>query len=727
MSEPFFILYFTLVLKSAYLFFFTVSFSLALHAQELTNIGTSEGLGHPTVYATAEDPFGWVWLGTRDGLYRFNEGRAVQAPFSQHFPQSQSRNVQSLLVTHDSVLVLGLQRGGVALVDLSEQRVVPQTDFPVLRTNSPVSALYEDADGALWAGTEGDGLYRWDRTNNTWRRMDAATGNASFHFVFDFEVFHDTLWIATSGNSVGYYLRATDELGTVTGRGNELDSYRKMLVIWNERLYLGAENKGAFIWNAQQFDRILGPITTVRDLSVHPQTGHLWVSTDGSGIWRNNGREWQHWTKLDQHSGLKTNQFYNFQEVDGRLWLGSFNAGVFIIDEEPGAVRRWKELNQFAVNSIQSALSILRAHGGTYVGYDGDGLVFYPSDEEAPRRPAGFASKGPRVITSLCEDRYGLLWVGTYNEGLFLLDKDQQVVRHFEAFTADAQGLGNNNIWSLAMGRGDTMWVGTLGGLQCWDGQSFSYINEQPFAFGRNLMDLATHANGTVFAATEFRGVFEIVNGQEKNQLPVSSAVLDLLSLDTAVLVATEGSGVYYWDGERVDTLLDRAVHTTAYSATLWNGHVLLGTNEGLVKLMRKQGHWEWEHLATVEDLDIDLFNRKAVCASSKSLLVGGVNGFVEVNAADLPFKRKEHLLLTSVVTEQGERLLPPTTSHDGSLALDFEAGTNRLEWHFEVVALTYSRTYPAQPRRRFRAARESADCGGAGWWLLRRPRVARG
>lgn len=693
MSGPFFILYFTCVLKYAFLYLFAVSFPFASLAQEITNIGTNDGLGHPTVYATAQDPYGLVWLATRDGLYRFNEGRVVPAPFEHHFPASQSSNVQSLLVTSDSLLVLGLQRGGVSIVDLAQQRVMFFDEYPTLRTNSPVSALYEGPDGALWAGTEGDGLYRWNRQNNQWRRMDAALGSSAFHFVFDFERFNDTLWIATSGNNVGYYLSERDELGVIKGRGNELDSYRKMLVTWNRRLYVGAENKGAFIWNNGQLDRLDAPITTVRDLEVHPQTGDLWVSTDGNGLWRNNGRDWRQWTKLDPRAGLKTNQFYNFTPVDGRLWLGSFNAGAFIIDEQPGAVRRWDELDEFAINSFQSALVLHPAHGGIYVGYDGDGLVFYPDNGDPPKRPGGLQENGPRVITSLCTDRFGQLWIGTYNEGIYVLDAEQHTKHHFEAFTPGARGLGNNNIWSLATGLGDTLWIGTLGGLQFWDGQNFSYVGEEPFAFGRNIMDLATQPNGDLLVATEFRGVFQLHRDIEQAHLPVSTAVLDVLSLDTAVIIATEGSGLYYWDGIRTDTLLDPATYTTVYSAVKWGNGIVLGTNEGLINLTQRNGAWSWEHLATVEDLGITLFNRKSLCATDRGMLVGGVNGFVQVSVANLPIKHSEHLLLTSVVTEKGERLLPPTSSNDDILHLAFEAGLNRIEWHFEVVALSFSRT----------------------------------
>src|SRR6056300_41647 len=88
-----------------------------MNAQTARRIGPAQGLLHPTVYDVAQDPFGFVWIGTRDGLFRYNEGRAVGMEF---LPEglAPARNIQSLCVRQDSTLWMGLAQLGVLAYDI---------------------------------------------------------------------------------------------------------------------------------------------------------------------------------------------------------------------------------------------------------------------------------------------------------------------------------------------------------------------------------------------------------------------------------------------------------------------------------------------------------------------------------------------------------------------------------------------------------------------------------
>ena len=78
-----------------------VTGSLFLRGQSARHVGAAEGLNNPTVYSIVQDDWGFVWIGTRDGLYKYNEGRARSFPFLDSTDFRRSNNVQSLLVTQD--------------------------------------------------------------------------------------------------------------------------------------------------------------------------------------------------------------------------------------------------------------------------------------------------------------------------------------------------------------------------------------------------------------------------------------------------------------------------------------------------------------------------------------------------------------------------------------------------------------------------------------------------
>ena len=103
-----------------------------LSGQTFSSIDGSMGLNHPTVYDIEQDPWGFVWIGTRDGLYKFNEGRANQVSFLDSTDLRRSNNVQSLLVSQDSTLYIGLQLGGLMGYDLSTISIIADDKIPQL-------------------------------------------------------------------------------------------------------------------------------------------------------------------------------------------------------------------------------------------------------------------------------------------------------------------------------------------------------------------------------------------------------------------------------------------------------------------------------------------------------------------------------------------------------------------------------------------------------------------
>ena len=127
--------------------------SLSGFGQEARLIDASQGLNNPTVYDIVQDQWGFIWIGTRDGLYRYNEGKATNISFLDSTAERRSNNVQSLLVTQDSVLYIGLQLGGIVSVDLSNLSARPDKKCPQLPANYSIISLYETRDGTIWAGT----------------------------------------------------------------------------------------------------------------------------------------------------------------------------------------------------------------------------------------------------------------------------------------------------------------------------------------------------------------------------------------------------------------------------------------------------------------------------------------------------------------------------------------------------------------------------------------------
>ena len=174
--------------KAVYILFAQIFCSLAF-AQNVSIIGTESGLKNPTVYSVVQDQWGFVWIGTRDGLYRYNEGQAELFNFQDSTNVIRSNNIQSLLCTSDSVLYVGMQLGGVVAIDLKNFRPISDQITPQLPEATSVISLYESSNGTIWAGTSGTGIFYLKPNSGTWKQLLSENYFEDLKFCFEFRFF----------------------------------------------------------------------------------------------------------------------------------------------------------------------------------------------------------------------------------------------------------------------------------------------------------------------------------------------------------------------------------------------------------------------------------------------------------------------------------------------------------------------------------------------------------
>src|SRR5215468_950332 len=146
-----------------------------------------DGFSIGNIYAIAQTPDGYLWLGSEFGLFRFDGVHAIQwqPPAGQHLPD---RNINSLLVTRDGTLWIGTFAGLVALSGGKLSR-------PPAMAEGFVASLFEDTDGVLWVSSLGETgkLCAIRRGNAELYGQDGAFGRAVWALYEDSS---GTLWAA---------------------------------------------------------------------------------------------------------------------------------------------------------------------------------------------------------------------------------------------------------------------------------------------------------------------------------------------------------------------------------------------------------------------------------------------------------------------------------------------------------------------------------------------------
>jgi len=397
-------------------------------------------LSNDHVTALARDAAGRLWVGTASGLDMLPPG----ATRFQHYTidasgDSKFNSVTALQVDSAQTLWVGTQGGleqwRLLAAEPQRRRLGAREGMHV---GVSITALYQDGESTLWAGSLADGLFRWLPAEE--RMVSYRHQVGDMHSVADNQIsalFRDrvgTLWVGTWNDGVSRVDMGSGGFARIVRQAEQPNSLsdnkvRAILSDGHGKLWLGSSG-GLNLYD--------------------PQTGE-------SKVWR--------------HDPLRANTISDDQvtalwrEKNGNLWLGG-PAGLNHLNLATGVVRavsfvRGDPASDTIRNIVQDRSGILwvSSRGGLHR------LDPQTMDVHTYRHdPADSSSLSDNVVRPILEDRKGQLWIGTFN-GLDLLDRKSGTFRHFRRDPADPRSLSHDEVHYLYEDARGTIWVGTAAGL----------------------------------------------------------------------------------------------------------------------------------------------------------------------------------------------------------------------------------------------------------------------
>src|SRR5579883_783199 len=491
---------------------------------------SAQGLPQNSVFSLAQTSDGYLWVGTEEGLARFDGVRfTVYDRSNSKLPNNVVLALQS---GRNGTLWVGTYGGGIARFQNGVFH--PLTTKDGLPSNQ-VRCLLEDAAGALWIGTDGGGLARFANGKfQTWTTKDGLADNAIFALTSDAT---GTLWIGThngvsrfstgrftnfrikdglaggfvravtSDGSGGAWAGTNDGLSHIAKDGS-INSFRQREGLSANTIFSVSRDARGSVWigTANGIDRYSGAqfsaFTAKDGLSGHDvwailpgREGELWVGTGGGGL---------NVFKTALFSGFSTSQglpsemaLTAFQDRSGGFWLGS----------------------------DQGLTNYANGHAKTYTTRDGlpDNLVFSVAQD-----PAGVVWVGTRhglasiangrvtVHTELPQsfvmctyvDRNGELWAGT-RDGLSHFTK-----HGMRTYTA-TDGLSGGNIDAIYQDARGVLWVGTGGnGLYRLQAGRFTSYTTRNGLGSDVVLSIIGDPDGTLWIGTSGGGLNRLRNGK---------------------------------------------------------------------------------------------------------------------------------------------------------------------------------------------------------------------
>ena len=406
------------------------------------------GLPSNTIQAIAQTRDGYLWLGTKGGLVRF-DGARFDVFDRISTPAIRCNDIMALREDGAGRLWIGTLCGG--LVQYSAGKFTSFTSKDGLPSDF-VGALETDRDGSLWIGTAA-GLTRFSNGSfTTYTTRDGLPGNAVSSLQTDGQ---GNLWIGTRAGLCLF--RDGKFTAYETGAESPENNVPALLEDQAGQLWVGTGRGLSLLKNGRLIHFADSP-KLVRAL-WQDRKGNLWVGTTGRGLFRLNGEKFIPHDTQDGRSPDFIGAIY--EDREGNLWLGTYGSGLSRL--KPAVFHAYTTRDGLSHNFVFS-LTGDRA-GDLWLGTYGGGLNKFSNGRfTAYTTRDGLSSNIVRVV---CEDRAGNLWAGTYGGGLNRL-RDGRIT----VYTRQ-DGLADNNIYALYEDRSGNLWIGTDHGLSRWDGRAF--------------------------------------------------------------------------------------------------------------------------------------------------------------------------------------------------------------------------------------------------------------
>jgi ligand-binding sensor domain-containing protein len=401
----------------------------------ITNWDTDDGLVSNTVIYLAQDADGFIWIGSYDGLMRFN-GTQFTNFSKRNIPEIESFHARVLTVDKDGNLWIGT---GFGLVR-HHQGVF--TNMAGANHKLFIESIwYDQANNRIWLGTRDSGLFVYDIQTGTYEQIDNRLKKDLINAIIPDN--QNGVWVGSEKNGLAYFNGVSwRHFGQEEGLKNS--EINALYFDEKEGLIIGTTS-GLFQYDGKRFSSFQSFERLRINRIKKDAHGRLWVATVVGLHLRDKGT----WQVLTREDGLSNNDIRDVLfDRDGNIWVATYRGG----------------LNKLMENNF---LHFSKKHGltseatGAMSGYINNSFLVASTDGELFQLQNGVAKKFQLKTTinqriySILFDKNKNLWLGSY-DGLLLKKPDGT-----EKLFTEKDGLPTTQIRIVFQDSRGDMWLGT--------------------------------------------------------------------------------------------------------------------------------------------------------------------------------------------------------------------------------------------------------------------------
>ena len=486
-----------------------------------------EGLSQATVKALLYDDDGFLWVGTEDGLNRFD---GYQFKVFKNMPYNNdslsSNQIKSLYKDKNNNIWVGTSNGLNRYNKVTEkfQRITPSPSETKSEssTSNSINSITQDNKGHYWVGSN-KGLLKYDGVNFTHyltdleinvitvdsqNRLWVGTNEAGLlpfsiesegltpltftlpqKSIYSLIEHENILWIGTNLGLVRYQLEEQIILPK-----NELESkvFGKNITtlhVNNQSIWLGTKSDGVYRFKLSNSSIIhyveesnnpnsIGSnnITSI----IADKTNNIWIGNYLFGIEKLDlsTEQFNHVKRNSQNANsLSSNAITGFLQVPNNKYLiATFDSGVNLFDTKSNTYTHFKQ-NQEKPNSITSngiASMVFDENNGVWLGTIDGGLNLFDLTTNKftsyVHDPANENTISHNIILPIFKQDNETLWIGTWGGGLNKFNTVDKTFTHYKKDPQNLNTLNDDNVWAIHQDKTGILWLGTMnGGLNKFD------------------------------------------------------------------------------------------------------------------------------------------------------------------------------------------------------------------------------------------------------------------
>lgn len=483
------------------------------------HFSVEDGLSSNSVRALMQDKYGFLWIGTDEGLNRY-DGTTVK--LYRLKDRGANEAISSLYSTLNKIWI-GTDEG-IYIYDYETEDIMPF----VLATSKNIhietntNHIVEDKDKNLWFTTVGQGIFKYNTITNHLEQYEFKNANGLMASVLvDSE---NQIWAITNwGNSGLFKLNKAEnkfETFPLSYESGKHDSNALVMLEDSEHtLWLGTWECGL-----QKIDKYSGKATTY----LHPTDGKgathihsimeyaphqlLIGSDDGLLLFNTITEEYQLFTEDETNPHSLSNRFVYpiIKDHEGGIWIGTYYGGVNYISPNTGQFESFVH-SRFSnsVNGTVIGRFCEDSNGDVWIASDDGGLNrFSPKNRKFSHYLPleGKNSLSYHNVHALCMDDDNL-WIGTYTGGVNVLNLQTGTFKTYSAYQDNPASLDGTSSYAIFKDRKERIWVTSMSGVNLYNREKDNFTRIKDL--DALTIDIDQDTKGNLWFSTQGKGLFK--------------------------------------------------------------------------------------------------------------------------------------------------------------------------------------------------------------------------